>query len=139
MTWCCTLKICVKGEVTSVEEGHDVERVTALRVKFGVRSVIAKETFSATVKLAREIDEIVSRDKLWRAKLSCLSRPACEDWLHGEVSFGGAESTEERVLALMSLVTSCGEQCSLCLLRTAVYEGWLHAEVDALDPHEQGW
>ena len=97
------------GEVSFVEEGHDVERVTVIlknpyryeiyqrkicdkmRVAFGVRSVVAKDTMSAMVKLAREIEESASdvvgygmvshpmtssRDKLWRAMLSFLSRPA---------------------------------------------------------------
>ena len=72
VSWCC--------EVTSVVEGHDVERVIARRdVEFGVRGVIAKETFSAVVKHAGQIDEsasdvvgdgivsqmVFSRDKLW--------------------------------------------------------------------------
>ena len=43
-----------------------------MRVASGVRSVIPKEKLSAFVKLAREIDEIVSRDNLWRTILSCL-------------------------------------------------------------------
>ena len=61
-------------------------------------SVIAKETFSAVVKHAREIDEsasdvvgegivsqmMFSRDKLWRAMLSSFSTSR-EGWLHGEV------------------------------------------------------
>jgi hypothetical protein len=97
------------GEVSFVEEGHDVERVTVIlknpyryeiyqrnisdkmRVAFGVRSVVAKDTMSAMVKLAREIEKSASdvvgygmvshpmtssRDKLWRAMLSFLSRPA---------------------------------------------------------------
>ena len=59
-----------KGEVTSVQEGHDVECVTE-----------KMRSFAAVVKLAREIDELVSRDKVWKATLSCLSRPAdCEGW-----------------------------------------------------------
>merc|ERR1712065_37752 len=98
-----------KGEVSFVEEGHDVERVTVIlknpyryeiyqrnirdkmRVAFGLRSVVAKDTMSAMVKLARQIDESASdvvgygmvshpmtssRDKLGRAMLSFLSRPA---------------------------------------------------------------
>merc|ERR1712064_206724 len=62
-----------------------------MRVAFGLRSVVAKDTMSAMVKLARQIDEAASdvvgygmvshpmtssRDKLWRAMLSFLSRPA---------------------------------------------------------------
>ena len=56
------------------------------------------ETVSAMAKLAKKIDEsasvvvgdgmvsqmMFSRDKLWRAMLSCSSRPSgCEGWLHG--------------------------------------------------------
>ena len=62
-----------------------------MRLAFGVRSVVAKVTMSAVVKLAREIDEsaldvfdfgmvshpmTLSRGKLWRAMLSFLSRSA---------------------------------------------------------------
>merc|ERR1712012_1109683 len=108
-----------KGEVSFVEEGHDVERVTAIlknpyryeiyqrnirdkmRVAFGVRSVVAKDTMSRMVKLAREIDESASdvvgygmvshpmtcsRDQVWRAMLSCLSRPADSGMPVDEVS-----------------------------------------------------
>ena len=89
-----------KGEVTFVEEGYDVEYVMVIlknpyryeiyqrnirdktRVAFGLRSIVAKDTMSALVKLARQIDESASdvvgygmvfhpmtsfRDKLWRA------------------------------------------------------------------------
>ena len=42
--------VCVR-EVASVEEGHDVEHVTEMR---------QCDTMSATVKLARETDEITS-------------------------------------------------------------------------------
>ena len=97
-----------KGEVTFVQEGYDVEYVMAIlknpyryeiyqrnidkmRVAPGLRSVVSKDTMSAVVKLAMEIDEWASnvvgygmvshtmtssRDKLWRAMLSFLSRPA---------------------------------------------------------------
>ena len=43
-------EMCEKGEVTSVEEGHDVERVIA-------RSDVVKDTMSAMGKPAKEIDE----------------------------------------------------------------------------------
>ena len=56
VSWFRTLK-CAQGDVTSVEEGHDVERVTD----------DAGETTSAVVKLARDIDESASE-----AVLTCL-------------------------------------------------------------------
>ena len=65
VSWCCTLK-CAKGEVTSVEEGHDVERVTD----------DAGETTSAMAKLPRDIDESASDviGSEW-ALMVWLSRP----------------------------------------------------------------
>ena len=67
-----------KGEITFVEEGHDVERVAAihknphhyeiywrnirdkLRMKIGVWIITAKDTMSAVVKPVRRIEELTS-------------------------------------------------------------------------------
>ena len=109
-----------KGEVTFVEEGYDVEYVMVIlknvycyeihqrnirdkaRAAFGLRSVVVKDTMSAMVKLARQIDESASdvvgygmvshpmtssRDKLLRAMLSFLSRSADCGMLVDGVSF----------------------------------------------------
>ena len=65
-----------KCEVISVEEGHDVQRVTEIMcVTFGARCVFAKETMSAFKKLAREIDE--TRSSRDRAGWSSRHRGAC--------------------------------------------------------------
>ena len=199
-----------KGEVTFVHEGYDVEYVMAflknpyryeiyqrnidkMRVAFGLRSVVAKDTMSAMVKLAREIDEWASnvvgygmashpmtssRDKLWRAMLSFLSRPAgCGMPVDG-VSFqekagymvrslrliptntvdrqhssersstgnyfpireGGAEGTEERVLALRTEPLCCEIHCREVSIEVRVNWKALRAMVgqifDAIDKAE---
>ena len=67
-----------KGEITYVDEGHDVEHVTAihknffrheiykrntrdkLRVKIGVRIIVAKNSMSELVKLVRVFEESTS-------------------------------------------------------------------------------
>ena len=65
----CWKEMCEKSGVTSVEEGHDVE------------SDVADETMSATVKLAKEIDE----PDFGEPSAECQFRglPG-ESWLHDE-------------------------------------------------------
>ena len=78
----------------SLEEGHDVERVTVVR------------TMSAVVKLTQENDEscvsvVSAASRLRNAPLCVLPR---EGWLQDASSDprqGGAEDTKERVLAMM--------------------------------------
>ena len=62
--------VCEKSEITSVEEGHDVEHVTEM-----LRS------FSAIMKLAREFGEFVSRksNALLSLSASRLSRHGVPD------------------------------------------------------------
>merc|ERR1712065_30987 len=129
------------GEVSFVEEGHDVERVTVIlknpyryeiyqrnisdkmRVAFGVRSVVAKDTMSAMVKLAREIEKSASdvvgygmvshpmtssRDKL--SKDNIRVNEAAQEIIFRSVK-GGVEGTEERVLALRTEPLRCEIHC----------------------------
>ena len=56
---------------------------------------------------AREEDCWCLRDKLWKAIISCLSRPAdCEGWLHAEVDAG------ETTSAMVKLAREIDESAS---------------------------
>merc|ERR1712064_240072 len=139
------------GEVSFVEEGHDVERVTVIlknpyryeiyqrnisdkmRVAFGVRSVVAKDTMSAMVKLAREIEKSASdvvgygmvsfQEKAGYMVRSMRLIPtnkvstdnirvneAAQEIIFRSVK-GGVEGTEERVLALRTEPLRCEIHC----------------------------
>ena len=65
--WRCArcVVVCAMREVTSVEEGHDVEHVTDMRQCDSTSAMVKlareiDETTSAMVNLAREIDETTS-------------------------------------------------------------------------------
>ena len=87
----------------------DVERVTALRLKFAVRSDVVKDTMSAFV-LAREIEESSSRG-IGQPTAECqlvvwLSR---RRWLHGEVSSGSCRVEQK---APRSVSWRCTLKCA---------------------------
>ena len=58
IAWCARQNARHRGVCLGVQEGHDVERITApCRGAFGVRSVVAKDMLSVMVNLASESDE----------------------------------------------------------------------------------
>ena len=100
--------MCEKGEVTSVEEGHDVERASPLREEFGVRSDVTKDTMPVMVKLAQEIDE---SHGIGQPTAECqLKWPSRRKAGYMESLFvqGGAKGTVKRVLALMAWLSREG-------------------------------
>ena len=119
-------------ERESVQEEQDVERVTVVR------------TMSATVKLAKMLDQVVQkvpRSVPWRP-CSQPSRRRLATW-----TSPGPRRAEQKTPRSVSTAwchgwrlpatntTCCGEQSSLVLSRPT--EGRFLGEVKALDSHEQ--
>ena len=67
-----------------------------MRVAFGMRSVVAKNTMPAIVKLAREIDESSTRD-IGQPTAECQLKvwPSWRRLVHGEVSSGPCSVEQE--------------------------------------------
>ena len=120
-----------------VEEGHDVEHVTAIlkspyrcemyqrnacdemRMKFAVRIVIAKDTMPASEAIDHGTVShfmTLSHDELWRTMPSSFSRPA--DW---RTQRGGMPSTKKigDVLMSMRLIPKLGVERHLQVKETA--------------------
>ena len=95
--------IQVRGSLPRRKENY-VERVNV------VRSDVDKDTMSAAVKLAKEVDELDIGQPTAECQLMTLSERRLVTRGELRPAQGGAEDTEERVYGMVSLMTSSRDQ-----------------------------